>query len=148
MGVCPAERQLADGDNVMNLSTVPAVTSVLNVAASNGIVAFRPPASPAGSARTEQRSATNRRQCGSKTFLIGYYRRSEHDEHDLCDIPVPKTAVPSPRPRDGIRGGGTGRPHRTVARQSHLLVHLAQRVAAPAATRPLYRPRPDRHGRL
>jgi hypothetical protein len=32
--------------------------------------------------------------------------------------------------------------------QSHLVVSLAQRVAAPAATRPLHRPRPDRHGRL
>ena len=28
------------------------------------------------------------------------------------------------------------------------VVPLAQRVAAPAATRPLHRPRPDRHGRL
>jgi len=42
MGVCPAERQLADGDNVMNLRTVPAVTSVLNVAASNGLSRFAP----------------------------------------------------------------------------------------------------------
>src|SRR5215469_2938172 len=70
------------------------------------------------------------------------------DEHDLCDISVPKTAAESPRPRDGLRGGGTGRPHRAVARQSHLLVPLAQRVAAPAATRSLHRPRPNRHGRL
>src|SRR5262244_2217604 len=38
--------------------------------------------------------------------------------------------------------------HRAAARQSHLVVPLAQRVAAPAATRPLHRPRPDRHGRL
>ena len=33
------------------------------------------------------------------------------------------------RQRDGVRRGGTGRPHRAAARQSHLVVPLAQRVA-------------------
>src|SRR6516225_8664090 len=70
------------------------------------------------------------------------------NEHDLCSISIPKTAAAGPRPRDGVRGGGTGRPHRAVARQSHLILPLAQRVATPATTRPLHRPRPDRHGRL
>src|SRR5262249_26210221 len=79
----------------------------------------------------------------SKTFLVGYYMRSEHDEHDLRGISVPKTAAAGPRPRDGVRRGGTGRPHRAVARQSHLIVPLAQRAALRAATRPLHRARPD-----
>src|SRR5215470_12836676 len=71
-------------------------------------------------------------------MIIGcYYRRSKHD---LCGISVPKTATASPRPRDGLRGGGTGRPYRTVARQPDLVVPVAQRVAAPATTRPLHRP--------
>src|SRR6476646_7213729 len=70
------------------------------------------------------------------------------DEQDLRGISVPKAAAAGPRPRDGIRGGGSGRSHRAAARQSHLVVPLAQRDAAPAATGPLHRPRPDRHGRL
>src|SRR5262249_18186875 len=68
----------------------------------------------------------------------------EESEHDLCSISVPKKAAAGPWPRDGIRGGGRGRPHRAAARQSHLVVPLAQRVAAPAPTRPLHAPRPNR----
>ena len=52
--------------------------------------------------------------------LVDYYRRSEHDEHDLRGISVPKTTAAGTWPRDGVRGGGTGRPHRAVARQSHI----------------------------
>src|SRR5678816_4290806 len=65
-------------------------------------------------------------------------------QHDLCGISLPKAAAADPWQRDGVRGGGRGRPHRAAARQSHLVVPVAQRVAAPAATRPLHRPRPDR----
>src|SRR6516164_1676271 len=46
-------------------------------------------------------------------------RSSEADrrsEHDLCGISVPKAAAAGPRQRDGIRGGGRGRPHRATAR--------------------------------
>src|SRR5215510_733208 len=74
-------------------------------------------------------------------MTVGYYRRSEHglcgirSEQDLCGISVPKAAAAGPRPRDGVRRGGRGRPHRAAARQSHLVVPLAQRVAAPAAAR-------------
>jgi hypothetical protein len=64
-------------------------------------------------------------KCCWKTFLVAYYRRTEHDEHDLCDFSLSKTAAASPRPRNGVRGGGRGRPDRTVARQSHLVVPLA-----------------------
>src|SRR6266446_4119610 len=99
-------------------------------------------------ARRAWRDSDSAERSAIQLSLVGYYRRSEHDEHDLRGISVPKTAAAGPRPRDGVRGGGTGRPHRAVARQSHLVVPLAQRVAAPAATRPLHRPRPDRHGRL
>src|SRR5262245_28198367 len=69
-------------------------------------------------------------------------------EPDLCCFSVPKKAAAGPRQGDGVRGGGKGRPDRAAARQSHLVVPLAQRVAALAAARPLHRPRPDRHGRL
>ena len=41
---------------------------------------------------------------------------------------------------------GKRRPHRAAARQSHLRLPLAQRVAVLPATRPLHRSRPDRHG--
>jgi hypothetical protein len=41
---------------------------------------------------------------------------------------------------------GRGRPHCAAAWQFHLVVPLAQCVAA--AARPLHRPRPDRHGQL
>src|SRR5580704_11857849 len=74
------------------------------------------------------------------------YKQERRTQHDLCGIPVPKAAAAGPRPRDGVRGGGDGRPHRAAARQSHLVVPLAQRVAVPAATRPLHRPRSDRYG--
>src|SRR5215469_14575106 len=70
------------------------------------------------------------------------------NEHDLCGISVPKAAAAGPWQRDGVRGDGGGRPYRAAARQSHLVVSLAQRLAAPAATRPLHRSRPDRHGRF
>src|SRR5262249_48049459 len=70
------------------------------------------------------------------------------NEHDLCGISVPKAAAAGPRQGDGVRGGGRRRPHRVAAWQSHFVVPLAQRIATPAATRPLHRPRPDRHGRL
>src|SRR5215510_1282149 len=69
-------------------------------------------------------------------------------EYDLCSISIPKAAAAGPWPRNGVRGGGRRRPHRAASRQSDLVVPLAQRVAAPAATRPLHRPRPDRYGRL
>src|SRR5262245_47037 len=83
-----------------------------------------------------------------KASLAVNSRLCSGSEHDLCDISIPKAAAAGPRQRDGVRGGGRGRPHRAAARQSHLVVPLAQRVAAPAATRPLHRPGPDRHGRL
>src|SRR5215831_542950 len=76
---------------------------------------------------------------------LGSYRRGKHD---LCGFPVSKAAAASPRPRNGVCGGGRRRPHCTVARQSHLVVSLAQRVAALAVIRPLYCARPDRDGRL
>src|SRR5438046_8635682 len=75
-------------------------------------------------------------------MMFGYYKgkKRRRRPHDLCGISVPKAAAAGPRQRDGVRGGGRGRPHRAAARQSHLVVPLAQRVAAPAATRPLHRP--------
>src|SRR5215468_2760382 len=75
----------------------------------------------------------------------GYYKERRRSQHDLCGISVQKAAAAGPRQGDGVRGGGRGRSHRAAARQSHLVVPLAQRVAALAATRPLHRPRPDRH---
>src|SRR5262249_32851092 len=69
-------------------------------------------------------------------MTVGYYRRSEHglcsnrSEQDLCGISLSKAAAAGPRPRDGVCGGGRGRPHSAAARQSHLVVPLAQRVAA------------------
>ncbi|MFD0507678.1 haloalkane dehalogenase [Streptomyces chiangmaiensis] len=53
---------------------------------------------------------------------------------------ISKAAAEGPRPRDGVRGGGRGRPHRAAARQSHLVVPLAQCVAASAVAGPLHRP--------
>src|SRR5258708_24530222 len=82
------------------------------------------------------------------SMLFGYDKERRRSQHDLCGISVPKAAAAGPGPGDGVRGGGRGRPHRAAARQSYLVVPLAQRVAAPAATRPLHRPRPDRHWRL
>src|SRR5262249_43643503 len=87
---------------------------------------------------------------GGALMTVGYYRRSEHGlcsitiEQDLCGISVPKAAAAGSRPRDGVRRGGKGRPHRAAARQSPLVVPLAHRVTTSAATRPLHRPRPDR----
>jgi len=59
--------------------------------------------------------------CGLKPEK-GLRRRSEHD---LCGISIPKAAAAGPRPPDGLRGGGRGRPHRASARESHLIVPLA-----------------------
>src|SRR6516165_4758225 len=72
--------------------------------------------------------------------MVRYHRRSEHDlcgikgsEQDLCGISVQKAAAAGPWPRDGVRGGGKGRPHRAAARQSHsylwrnVLPHLQPR---------------------
>src|SRR5262249_26100516 len=92
---------------------------------------FSPIAFAQSLARTEGACSIPRRSRESKL---------EESEHDLCSISVPKKVAAGLWPRDGIRGGGRGRPHRAAARQSHLVVPLAQRVAAPAATRPLHRP--------
>src|SRR5215831_20108216 len=75
-------------------------------------------------------------------------RIAKEEPHDFFSISVSKEAAAGPRQGDGIRGGGRGPPHRAATRQSNLVVSLAQRVATPAATRPLHRPRPDRHGRF
>src|SRR5262249_44865314 len=77
------------------------------------------------------------------SFALVYCRRSEHD---LFGISVPKTPAASPRLRDGIRGGGTSRPQRTVPRKPLLVLSWGKRFAAPAASRPLHCPGSDRHG--
>src|SRR6516162_3325881 len=92
-----------------------------------------------------------RRPIASNTWLQVSGAQNSNDrrnEHDLCDISLPKATAAGPRQRDGVRGGRGGRLYRAAARQSHLVVSLAQRVTALAATRPLHRSRPDRHGRL
>lgn len=74
-------------------------------------------------------------------------------KRDLSSISVPKAAAAGPRWRDGVCGDGvcggwTRRPHRAAARQSNLVISLAQRVAASATAWPLHRSRSDRYGRL
>src|SRR5215831_9297135 len=70
------------------------------------------------------------------------------NEHYLCSNSIPKAAAAGPRQGDGLRGGRRGRPHRAAPWQSHLVVSLAQRVVASADMWPMYRARPDRHGRF
>jgi len=66
--------------------------------------------------------------------------RQRYDEVGIAAFSDQKNGG-GPRQRDGV----LLRPS-CCCTQSHLVVPLAQRVAAPAATRPLHRPRPDRHG--
>src|SRR4029453_2646876 len=43
-------------------------------------------------------------------MIFGYYKGRRRSQHDLCGISVPKAAAAGPRQRDGVRGGGRGRP--------------------------------------
>src|SRR5215831_20439542 len=87
-----------------------------------------------------------RQNQGYLALLAGKNLQSKKEnEHDFCNISIPKTATASPRPRNGVRGGGKGRPHCAAAWQSHFILPLAQCVATPAATRSLHRPRSARH---
>src|SRR5215469_15345325 len=76
-----------------------------------------------------------------KAFLAGYYRRPYMTN-------MISTAFPYQKQRRRVLGREMAYVEVGLARQSHLVVPLAQRAAAPAAARPLHRPRPDRHGRL
>src|SRR6202020_1470934 len=96
------------------------------------LLAARPVARPTPSLRLLELISAQHTDSGRQPgFPMLKGRRSEHD---LCGISVSKAAPPDPRPRDGVCGGGTGRPHRAVARESHLVLPLAQCLAAPAAT--------------
>src|SRR5215813_15041436 len=54
----------------------------------------------------------------------GFFSKLAEGEDDLCRISVPKASAAGPRQRDGVRGGGRGRPHRAAARQPHFVVPL------------------------
>src|SRR5215831_11325250 len=45
---------------------------------------------------------------------------TERSRRDLCGISVSKASAAGPRQRDGVRGGGRGRPNSAAAWQSHL----------------------------
>src|SRR5215470_9296305 len=86
-----------------------------------------------------RRHYVSRRRYSATTRRRRLHAERKRRHRDLCDISVPKEAAAGPRQRDGVRGGGRGRPHRAAARQSYVVVSMAERVAAPAATGPLHR---------
>src|SRR5215475_12309051 len=91
------------------------------------------------------------------TFCAAYVRfqlrhcgparlQRRRSKNDLSGISLPKAATTGPRPGDGIRGSRRGRPYRAAARQSHLVVPVAQRHTVPAAAGPLHCAGPNRNG--
>src|SRR5262249_34938818 len=76
------------------------------------------------------------------------HRRSKHDRANLRGVSVPKKAEATLWPPDGLRGSGARRSYRPAARQSDIVVSLAQRDPALGGIGPLHCPGPDRYGRL
>src|SRR5262249_15049866 len=83
-----------------------------------------------------------------KQWTSVVHRRSNHDKANLRGVSIPKKAEATLWPPDGVRGSGARRSYRPAARQSDVVVSLAQRDPTPGDTGPLHCPGPDRHGRL